>query len=177
MNGFNFLDILFLLIICLFMLRGLWHGLIKEVGTIAALVVGLLCAYLFFQPVAALFIGWGLKVAAPVLAFAAVFAVTYLVISLIAHFLQDVIERIQLGSLNRIFGMFLGFLEGFIIVYILLTLITLQPLQLPKDLLNASLSKNIIDNNLYSLTAYLDEVYARLLETVSRATEEIPDNV
>lgn len=171
MNGFNFLDIIFLLIICVFMLRGFWHGLIKEVGTIAALVIGLLCAYLFFQPVAALFIGWGLKVAAPVLAFVAVFAVTYLLISLIAHFLQDVIERIQLGSLNRIFGMFLGFLEGFIIVYILLTLITLQPLQLPKDLLNESLSRNIIDNNLYSLTAYLDEVYARLLETVSRAAE------
>ena len=82
-----------------------------------------------------------------------------------------------MGSLNRICGMFLGFLEGFIIVYILLTLITLQPLQFPKDLLNESLSKNIIDNNLYSLTAYLDEVYARLFDTVSRATEEIPKDV
>lgn len=171
MTGFNFLDIIFLLIVCVFMLRGLWHGLIKEVGTIAALVIGLLCAYLFFQPVAALFIGWGLKFAAPVLAFIAVFAVTYLLITLIAYFLQDVIERIQLGSLNRIFGMMLGFLEGFIIVYILLTLITLQPLQAPKDFLNQSFSKYIIDNNLYSLTAYLDEVYARLLETVSRAAE------
>lgn len=171
MSGINFLDIVFLLIICLFLFRGFWNGLIKEVSTIAALVCGLGGAYLFFQPVAGRLMEWGLKTAAPVIAFLIVFAAIYLLISIVAHFLQSIIETINLGALNRLLGMILGFLEGFIIVYVLLTLITLQPFEGLKNLLNESWSKNIIDNNLYSLTAYLDGIYERLSETVSHVAD------
>ena len=52
MTGFNLLDIVFAVLLCVFIFRGIRNGIIKEVGMIAALVLGLLCAYLFFQPVA-----------------------------------------------------------------------------------------------------------------------------
>ncbi len=177
MTGFNLLDIVFAILLCVFIFRGINSGIIREVGMIAALVLGLLCAYLFFQPVAELFISWGLKFAAPVAAFIAVFAVTYLIVTIVTHFLKTLIDKIQLGSLDRIFGAALGFLEGFIIVYVLMVLITLQPFQGPKEMLDSSLAKNIVDNNLYSLTAYLDEAYRRLVETVSDAVAEKPADV
>ena len=79
--------------------------------------------------------------------------------------------------MDHIFGGALGFLEGFIIVYVFMVLITLQPLQGLKEMLDASFSKNIVDNNLYSLTAYLDEAYRRLVETVSDAVAEKPADV
>ena len=96
MTGFNLLDIVFAVLLCVFIFRGIRNGIIKEVGMIAALVLGLLCAYLFFQPVAQLFISWGLKFAAPVAAFAAVFAATYLVVTIAAHFLKTLVDKIQL---------------------------------------------------------------------------------
>lgn len=175
---FNYIDIIFFIIICIFVLRGLHNGLIKEVASIAALVVGILFAYLFFQPVAAKLMEWGVKVLAPVLGFVIVFCITYVLIRIMGEVLQTIVAKAFLSSLDKILGGALGFLEGFLIVYILLTLITLQPFEPLKNVLNQSLSKNIIDNNLYSLTAYFDRVYEQIVESVSTvANQEPPGDV
>jgi membrane protein required for colicin V production len=140
--GLAVIDIVFLIIIAIFALRCALRGIVGELMSMAALVLGLLSAIFFFRKTAELIRGKfipDVKALPEIVAFIGVFIIVFAVIKIFEIILKDIIDRIQLGGPDRFLGFFLGVAEGLIIVCLLLFLINIQPFVEPDLVLGDSL--------------------------------------
>jgi membrane protein required for colicin V production len=143
--GFAAIDIVFLVLIVVLAIRGAIRGFVTEIGSVAALVVGLGGAILFYKPLAAL-IGrlFGISMWNPLIAFLILFLVLYLLIKLLEHLLHAVFDKLDLERLDRAIGFFLGLAEGLLAVCVLLFLLNWQPLFDARKLLEHSLFARVL---------------------------------
>jgi membrane protein required for colicin V production len=128
--GLAVIDIVFLIIIAIFALRCALRGIVGELMSMAALVLGLLAAIFFFRKAADLIRGRfvpDVKALPEIISFVAVFIGVFAIIKILETILKDIIERIQLGGADRFLGFLLGIAEGLVIVCLLLFLIIVQP--------------------------------------------------
>ncbi len=127
MNG---LDIVILVILAAFVLKGVLRGLLKELCSLVGLVAGGALAFHFHPPLAQVLVesfGLPAKVCA-VVAFLALFLATVLCFALIGMLLSRFIRLIFLGGFNRVAGAFFGLGQGVLLLAILLYGISLSPL-------------------------------------------------
>lgn len=143
--GFAAIDIVFLVLIVVLAIRGAIRGFVTEIGSVAALVVGLGGAILFYKPLAAL-IGrlFGISMWNPLIAFLILFLVLYMVIKLLEHLLHAMFDKLNLERLDRAIGFFLGLAEGLLAVCVLLFLLNWQPLFDARKLLEHSLFARVL---------------------------------
>ena len=119
-----YLDIIFLVIFAILTIRVVVRGFVKEFLDMAALIVASAGAIFLSGPFSVLLdklfgkTGWN-----QIIAFLVCFLVIYLVIKLFESALHDLFEKFQLDKLDRALGFFLGLIEGFIIVSVLLLLL------------------------------------------------------
>lgn len=124
----NALDYVFVGIVVILTVRALVRGFVHEFMSVAGLVLGIVAAVLFSGMVAvklAPFLGnsgW-----TQVAAFLGLFIVVYLVVKLFESGLNRLIESINLDSLDRALGFFLGIVEGLVVVFVVLLVMRLQP--------------------------------------------------
>ncbi len=122
------LDIVFLILIAFASLRTGLRGFVKELLTVAALVLGIAGAVLFYG-VAAEALGptVGLEGTwAQVVSFLAIFLLVYVVLKLFERALNGIIDRIHLESLDHALGFFLGVVEGVLLVFVILIVLQWQ---------------------------------------------------
>jgi membrane protein required for colicin V production len=145
--GLAVIDVVFLVIIAIFALRCALRGIVSELMSMAALVLGLLSAIFTFRKTAELIRGKfvpDVKALPEIISFVAVFLIVFAVIKIFETILKDIIERIQLGGPDRFLGFFLGIAEGLVIVCLLLFLIIVQPFVKPELVLEGSLLAEIL---------------------------------
>jgi len=119
----NFLDIVILILWLFFAIRGVSKGLVKEVFSLAGVIVGFVGAYIYIDRVMD-FIGVSGTVM-KILVFILIFVVLYFAVLLIGVIISKILKLIFLGFLNRLLGLVLGFLEGFVISSLIVYLLTL----------------------------------------------------
>nr|NQU91561.1 CvpA family protein [Bacteroidota bacterium] len=120
----NILDIIIAIPIIIITIGGFQKGLIKELASLAALILGIYFA-IFFSDVVAAFLVEHFDIGHRyvfIVAFILTFIGVVIIVSLIGKFLHKVIKMAALGPLNRILGMVFGFIKGVLIVSILLML-------------------------------------------------------
>jgi len=145
--GLAVIDIVFLIIIAIFALRCALRGLVGELMSMAALVLGLLAAIFFFRKTAELIRGKfipDVKALPEIVAFIAVFIAVFAVIKILETILKDIIERIQLGGADRFLGFLLGVAEGLVIVCLIQFLIIVQPFVEPSLILEDSFLADLL---------------------------------
>jgi membrane protein required for colicin V production len=125
----NTLDWIFTVILVLLGVRCMVRGFVTELLSVAALLGGLLAALLLYKSAGELLVGWGVAAkpaALPgVLGFAAVFALTFIVVKLIERLLKEGIEAAELGGIDRALGLLLGLAEGIVLVSLVLVAMSL----------------------------------------------------
>lgn len=122
----NLLDILFSVILIFGLIRGLMVGLVRQVASIAGLVVGGYVAYFYYPEISSFLATWIQKATyRNVISFILVFISVYLIIVMVAHLLQFLIKISMTGWLNRLLGMALGLLKGAIICALVLIVLEL----------------------------------------------------
>jgi len=125
------IDVIFILLITLFIIRCYLKGFVSELFSMSAIILGLL-ASLFFYKNGGEFLReqfWpDLKVIPEVVAFIALFVIVFMVIKLLELMLKGIIERIQLSGADRFLGVIFGFAEGLVVVSLILFLLQVQPL-------------------------------------------------
>jgi membrane protein required for colicin V production len=139
--GLAVIDIVFLVIIMIFALRCALRGIISELMSVAALVLGLLAAIFFFRKTAELIRGRfipDVKILPEIVSFALVFFIIFAVIKILETILKGIVEGIKLGGPDRFLGFFLGLAEGLIIICLLLFIISVQPFVEPELVLENS---------------------------------------
>jgi membrane protein required for colicin V production len=123
------LDIVFLILIAFAALRAGIRGFVHEFLSMAAVLLGIATAVFFSGIVAQMlqpYIGGGAW--SQVVAFLGLFLIVYVVVKLFETALNRIIERINLESLDRALGFFLGIAEGLFLVFVLVLLLQLQPI-------------------------------------------------
>ena len=121
----NFLDIVIIIPLLLFAWQGYKRGLIIEVATLAALILGLFFAF-YFSDYAANLLNEHFNIDEKYIA-ALSFIVTFIVVVFtvvaIGKILQKIIDIILLGFLNKAAGAVFGIVKGALILSILLLII------------------------------------------------------
>ncbi len=125
LSNFNWLDYLLASIFLLFILLSLWRGLVKEIISLLAWVVGLFVGFAFAPKLAALFANHSAVQATQDAAGQSSFTVglcfvvllvgTLIIGSIINYFMTVVVEASGLSIFNRLLGCIFGFVKAFII--------------------------------------------------------------
>ena len=129
-EGYNWLDLIILIIIAAAVIQGIRAGLIRSIFNVAGLAVGFLAAINYYAPAGSMIIRHiNLpQIIADVLSFIVIFAVSTAIVHLIGSFVA-VITRVRLFRFaDRVGGSAAGLLIGFILVGIILIMITAFPL-------------------------------------------------
>ena len=118
----NWLDIVILIIIIIPTLIGLKIGIIKALFSLAGIIIGVILAGRFSEPLGGVltFIsdpGW-----ARIAAFAIILIVVMVIAAVLAVVLKKVVSVVMLGWVNRLGGAIVGFVLGAIFCGALLTI-------------------------------------------------------
>lgn len=129
MQGMSLVDILIWAILLVFVAKGFWKGLVREVCTLLGLIAGGWAAFRYSSFLAEAvrpFIHLPHHVAAA-LSFLCIFFLIGLLFFLFGHLLTVFFKVMLLGSINRIGGSIFGLLEGAFILCMVLYLGTTKP--------------------------------------------------
>jgi len=141
------IDIIFIGLIALFVIRCYLKGFISEVLSMAAIVLGLLSALFFHQNVGAFFrtqFGMEMPVVPEVIGFIALLVVVFIIIKLLEMLLKSIIEGVRLGKLDRLLGILFGLAEGIVVVSLILFLLKIIPFFDETSLLSDSFFAKIL---------------------------------
>ncbi len=124
----NWLDFLIIAVVVSFVITAYSAGLIREVITFLALIVGVIVAGLLYQDFekeVLVFIGD--DDAALAVSFLVLLGSVVLMGQIIAYMLKKGVSLIQLGWVDHVGGAFFGFLKGLILVEVLLLVFAAYP--------------------------------------------------
>jgi membrane protein required for colicin V production len=141
--SFSIIDIVFVGLIGLFMIRCYLKGFVSEILSMAAVVLGLLAA-LFLHKSGAEYLKnqfWHdtnitlLKVAA----FAILFIFVFIVVKIVEKMLINIIDAVSLTNADCYLGIIFGLAEGLAVVSLIILLLRIQPLFDSTAMLNDSI--------------------------------------
>ncbi len=126
-------DILILVILGVFLLKGLLRGFLKEVCSLLGLVCGGLLAFYLHVPLSQWFLGmfhWPSQLCVTI-SFLLIFLLTVVVFGALGYLLNRFAKITLMTGLNRILGALFGFVQG--VVLLSLILFGLGAADLPGD--------------------------------------------
>ncbi|MFQ5880076.1 MAG: CvpA family protein [Dehalococcoidia bacterium] len=124
----NWLDAVLVAIIAWFTITAFFTGIIREAVTLAALVLGVVLAGVYYQELAEdvrLVVDNG--TAARLIAFAAIFGAVALAGQLAAYLLKQAVSIFMLGWADHTMGALFGLAKGALLAELLLILVTTYP--------------------------------------------------
>jgi membrane protein required for colicin V production len=147
----NYIDVIIIIILVLAMVNGFINGLVKEVATLAALILGIWGAIRFSSFTAAKLYDYFDMTGKYVGIIS--FIITFAVIAIVIHFLGMVIDRlmkaIALGFINRLLGIAFGLFKAVLIlsvIFVILNAIDARRPFLPKEKIEKSRLYNPISD-------------------------------
>jgi membrane protein required for colicin V production len=126
----NSIDIVILIILCAFLLKGVLRGLLKEVCSLAGLFVGAFLAFRYYGPLAEVLLKQ-LDLPAQMavaITFTALFLATMIFFMVIGFLLSRFIKMLFLGGFNRVIGGLFGLIQGTLLLAVVLFALSLRPL-------------------------------------------------
>ena len=145
-------DIVFILVIVFITARCIIKGFLSEIMSAASVIGGVVAGFVF-SPFLTSFVEKNLNISwwNSLISFLIIFLVVYLVVKLLERVFCGFIERVSLERLDRSLGLFLGLLEGGIIVIFLVTIIDAQPFFPSESILGGSVAAEIVRKMIYFL--------------------------
>jgi membrane protein required for colicin V production len=147
----NFIDAVIIIILILAMVRGFINGLVKEVASLLALIIGIWGAIKFSNFTAAKLYDYFDMTGKYVGIIS--FIVTFLIIVVVIHFIgllvDKLMEAISLGLVNRLLGILFGLVKSVLIlsvVFSVLNAIDSHRSFLPKEKIERSMLYNPISD-------------------------------
>jgi membrane protein required for colicin V production len=125
---FAFIDLVFALVVLFFAINAAIKGLVHEIFTKAAFILGLFCALAFKSVlVPALQSRVQNALVAQILSFVVIFIVVYIFLRLIQQIVAKLFENDIMSGLNKALGFFFGIAEGLAVVGFALFLLHAEP--------------------------------------------------
>jgi membrane protein required for colicin V production len=119
----NALDIFTITAIVAFTGLGVYHGLIKGISSLVAIIGGLSCAKRFSPQITHFLSILHVEDVRGVLGFIVVFLFFFIMIKILMHFVQKVLNASVLAPIDTSLGGILGFVKGFLITIMVITML------------------------------------------------------
>jgi membrane protein required for colicin V production len=123
MKNLAIIDVIFLVLVLLLVLRCAIKGFVAEFFAMASVVLGVLAGFFFYRGGAAFIrtkIFSHVRVLPELLAFLAIFVIVFLALKILEKILNDIIQGIHLSSLDHFLGIVFGLVEGIALVALVL---------------------------------------------------------
>jgi membrane protein required for colicin V production len=147
----NYIDIIIIVALVLGMIRGFINGLVKEVASLAALILGIWGAIRFSSFTAAKLYDYfdmsGKYVG--IISFIITFAVIVIIIHFIGMLVDRLVDAVALGFINRLLGIVFGLFKSVLImsvIFVVLNAIDARRPFLPKEKIEKSFLYNPISD-------------------------------
>lgn len=141
-------DIVILIVIGVFGVKGLFKGLISEIFGMLGLVLGYVLSYQFYPYAAQIVEFFGLKKdISDKIGFVLMFLVIYIIVLVVGIVLKKFFKAIQLGWADRSGGFFFGAIKASVILSVVLTItLTIIPAnaKMHKDLKRSMISSYLL---------------------------------
>ncbi|MDR1108554.1 MAG: CvpA family protein [Spirochaetaceae bacterium] len=125
------IDIIFIALVLILVIRCALRGFIEEVMSMASVVAGVFSAVFFYKRGGAFlrerYLG-NLGVVPEILGFIILFLIPFVGIRILEHIIKDIIARVHLGGIDRFLGILFGLVEGIVLIALVLFVIDIQPL-------------------------------------------------
>jgi membrane protein required for colicin V production len=157
------IDLVFIGLTLLLVIRCTLRGFVSEFMTLASLVLGVLGSVFLYRDSAAFLRGQGIEAVTEkipevlrrllpgliqnipeILSFALIFVLVFVLVKLVEYLLVDIVNRIHLGGVDRFLGFLFGLAEGIAVTSLLLLVLTLQPIFNAGPLLEGSLAAELL---------------------------------
>jgi membrane protein required for colicin V production len=147
MSNIAFIDVVFLVLLGIFAIRGYVRGFVTELFSWAAMVVGIIAAVFLYHG-GAVFIRdkTALKVEylPEILAFVAIFLIVFVLIKIIEGVLKDIVTGVNISGVDKFLGIIFGVVEGIAIISLTLFILIIQPVFSPDKILSESFFAEIL---------------------------------
>ena len=159
------IDIIILVLLALAVIKGLKDGLIRQIGGIAGLFIGIILAGRFSSLLADWLGQWvnASENIVKIIAFILIIIATCLCMHLLGKLLEKIIQLATLGWVNRILGMVLSIATAVLLIGVLLSLIEYVNetwfTLIPADTLAEAKSVQIITSITDSVFPYTKELF------------------
>lgn len=147
----NWIDLIIVVILIISLVTGFIHGFVKEVASLAALIIGIWGAIKFSAFTAAKLYDWfdmtGQYVG--IISFIITFGVIVVIIHFIGIIADKIINAVSLGFLNRILGIAFGLFKSVMIMsvfFVILNAIDARKPFLPRKTIEESMFYNPISD-------------------------------
>jgi membrane protein required for colicin V production len=134
-------DIFFIILSLILVIRSTLRGFVTEFMSLMAVVCGFAAAILLY-PAGGSFIREkfmnDMKYLPEIIAFAGLFFILFAFVKLVEYMLAEIVDRVRLYAVDRFLGFILGIAEGLVVVSLILFLFAVQPLFDEKPLLEGS---------------------------------------
>ena len=148
MSDYNYIDIVFTVLIMLLVVRAFTRGFVKEFFSLGIPVIAVLAAFLTYNKGAEFIRTYYLKELkglSEVVAFIGIFVIVFLVGRFVQKIVNDVIDGLRLSSINKVLGAIFGAIEGITVVSLVLFLLSIiRPIYDANDLISGSLFGSIL---------------------------------
>jgi membrane protein required for colicin V production len=139
----NFIDAIIIIILAFAVIRGFTNGLVKEVASLAALILGIWGAIKFSDYTAGkLYDNFNMTGKyVGIISFVVTFGIIAIVIHFIGVLLDKLLEAVALGFVNRLLGMVFGLIKSVLIlsvIFVVLNAIDTRRPFLPKERIEKS---------------------------------------
>jgi len=147
----NFIDAIIIIVLIFAVIRGFTNGLVKEVASLAALILGIWGAIKFSDFTAdKLYVYFDLTGKyVGIISFMITFGIIVVVIHFIGVLLDKLLEAVALGFVNRLLGMIFGLIKSVLIlsvIFVILNAINASRPFLPKERIEKSMLYNPISD-------------------------------
>ena len=123
------LDMFFIILMGLLVLRGFLRGFTGEFFSIASLALAFIAAFFLYKNGAVFLRSRYLQMALlpEIFSFIAVFLIVFIAGKIMEHIVKDIIERLNLGTLDKALGIILGLAEALAVIVLIFFLFGIQP--------------------------------------------------
>jgi membrane protein required for colicin V production len=134
-------DIFFIILTLILVIRSTLRGFVTEFMSLMAVLCGFTAGILLYRAGGTFlrekFMG-DMKYLPEIIAFAGLFFILFAFVKLIEYMLTEIVDRIRLYAVDRFLGFILGIAEGIAVVGLILLLFAVQPLFDEEPLLRGS---------------------------------------
>ena len=125
MIDMNILDIVIVAAVIFFLIRGIFRGIVREIGSLAGVVLGIWLASVY-HPQAALFLKSFVPPGKylPLVAFALIFLFVLVLGNLLGWLFKKLFQKVFLGWIDRMLGACLALLKGILLSYLFIVMVT-----------------------------------------------------
>ena len=170
----NWLDLLIIIPLLAGLFSGYKNGLIGEVASLAALILGIWGAIKFSDWTANLLITWGVESQyMHIISFVVTFIIIVVVIQIMAKMLSQLLKSLALGWADRIAGIAIGVIKAALITSVILIIIDMVDERksiIPEDVKKESLFYQPMSNLIPNILPFLN------LENFEKEFDKVRDD-